>query len=285
MHPLYVALICLLLLLAFTAFVEAQGRPRRRFPVRFAVILPSEYNNPEFKTLPFSLEKVLPALNLSLERIRKYLPQAEFVLNAEDSRCVYYIGPLKYVYMYMDGKVDVFMGPVYMYSLAQAARYSAHFKVPSLSVTGYQERFLLQRKVEFYTLTTVTGNYGKLTYFFDAIFTRFRFKNMGIIFQEATKTNLKCAGEVNVDQCLQIMFPLFRHFRNKNFTKMTQYSRILKNSSMSDYEMVLKKRERDSRIIVLCASPDSVRDIMIKAHDLNFDNGEYVFFNIDLFSR
>ncbi|KAK0055740.1 atrial natriuretic peptide receptor 1, partial [Biomphalaria pfeifferi] len=36
--------------------------------------------------------------------------------------------------------------------------------------------------------------------------------------------------------------------------------------------------------IVLCASPDSVRDIMIKAHDLNFDNGEYVFFNIDLFS-
>ena len=24
---------------------------------------------------------------------------------------------------------------------------------------------------------------------------------------------------------------------------------------------------------------------MIKAHDLNFDNGEYVFFNIDLFSR
>ncbi|XP_071081532.1 atrial natriuretic peptide receptor 1-like [Haliotis cracherodii] len=37
-------------------------------------------------------------------------------------------------------------------------------------------------------------------------------------------------------------------------------------------------------VIVLCASPDSVREIMIKAHELNFDNGEYVFFNIDLFS-
>ena len=38
-------------------------------------------------------------------------------------------------------------------------------------------------------------------------------------------------------------------------------------------------------VVVLCASADSVREIMIKAHDLNFDNGEYVFFNIDLFSR
>lgn len=38
-------------------------------------------------------------------------------------------------------------------------------------------------------------------------------------------------------------------------------------------------------VVVLCASPDSVREIMIKAHELNFDNGEYVFFNIDLFSR
>ncbi len=38
-------------------------------------------------------------------------------------------------------------------------------------------------------------------------------------------------------------------------------------------------------VVVLCASPQAVREIMIKAHELNFDNGEYVFFNIDLFSR
>ncbi|XP_041355479.1 atrial natriuretic peptide receptor 1-like [Gigantopelta aegis] len=38
------------------------------------------------------------------------------------------------------------------------------------------------------------------------------------------------------------------------------------------------------QFMVLCASPDTVREIMIKAHELNFDNGEYVFLNIDLFS-
>ncbi|XP_059149224.1 atrial natriuretic peptide receptor 1-like [Physella acuta] len=37
-------------------------------------------------------------------------------------------------------------------------------------------------------------------------------------------------------------------------------------------------------IIVMCASPFTVREIMIRAHEMNFDNGEYVFFNIDLFS-
>ncbi|GFR70172.1 guanylate cyclase [Elysia marginata] len=42
--------------------------------------------------------------------------------------------------------------------------------------------------------------------------------------------------------------------------------------------------EGTCHFIVLCASQDSVREIMIKAHELEFDNGEYVFFNIDLFS-
>jgi len=38
-------------------------------------------------------------------------------------------------------------------------------------------------------------------------------------------------------------------------------------------------------VVILCASPDSVREIMMNAAEMNFDNGEYVFLNIDLFSR
>jgi len=37
-------------------------------------------------------------------------------------------------------------------------------------------------------------------------------------------------------------------------------------------------------VVVLCASGDTVRKIMLKAAELHFDNGEYVFVNIDLFS-
>ena len=35
----------------------------------------------------------------------------------------------------------------------------------------------------------------------------------------------------------------------------------------------------------MCAGRESIRQIMLKAHDLGFTNGEYVFFNIDLFGR
>jgi len=38
-------------------------------------------------------------------------------------------------------------------------------------------------------------------------------------------------------------------------------------------------------VVVLCSSPDTVREVMIAADALNFNNGEYVFFSIDLFAR
>ena len=66
-------------------------------------------------------------------------------------------------------------------------------------------------------------------------------------------------------------------------------SRSLTNALNNDYKQIITILMITSvsflTVVVLCASPDSVRKIMIKAADLHFDNGEYVFFNIDLFSR
>lgn len=38
-------------------------------------------------------------------------------------------------------------------------------------------------------------------------------------------------------------------------------------------------------VIILCGDPTSVRYIMLKAYEMGFANGEYVFLNVDLFSR
>lgn len=35
-------------------------------------------------------------------------------------------------------------------------------------------------------------------------------------------------------------------------------------------------------VIILCASPDTVREIMLAAYDLGMTGGEYVFINIDV---
>jgi atrial natriuretic peptide receptor A len=38
--------------------------------------------------------------------------------------------------------------------------------------------------------------------------------------------------------------------------------------------------------VVVCANPNTVRDILLAAEELNMvASGEYVFFNIELFSR
>lgn len=39
-------------------------------------------------------------------------------------------------------------------------------------------------------------------------------------------------------------------------------------------------------VVVLCANPNTVRNIMLAADELNMvSSGEYVFFNIELFSK
>ena len=39
-------------------------------------------------------------------------------------------------------------------------------------------------------------------------------------------------------------------------------------------------------VVILCAAPSKVRKILLAAHDLGMmKNGEYVFFNVDLFTK
>jgi atrial natriuretic peptide receptor A len=51
-----------------------------------------------------------------------------------------------------------------------------------------------------------------------------------------------------------------------------------------NYTTLLLDLSQKARIVVLCASADAVREIMIEAAERHFDSGEYVFFNIDLFA-
>ncbi|XP_052084287.1 atrial natriuretic peptide receptor 1-like isoform X6 [Mytilus californianus] len=71
--------------------------------------------------------------------------------------------------------------------------------------------------------------------------------------------------------------------KDKRYVDYEKYE-ILREPKDRMTRHVLDKINIKFAVVVLCASADSVRDILIKAHELNFDNGEYVFLNIDLFS-
>lgn len=49
---------------------------------------------------------------------------------------------------------------------------------------------------------------------------------------------------------------------------------------------MLMSRFLSIAVVVVCANPSTVREILLAAEELNMvDSGEYVFFNIELFSR
>ncbi|XP_063832442.1 atrial natriuretic peptide receptor 1-like isoform X3 [Ostrinia nubilalis] len=58
------------------------------------------------------------------------------------------------------------------------------------------------------------------------------------------------------------------------------------NTTSTKLKQLLQKLSLNTRIVVVCANPSTVREIMLAADDLNMvSSGEYVFFNIELFSN
>ena len=67
-----------------------------------------------------------------------------------------------------------------------------------------------------------------------------------------------------------------------DFTEKSQYF-IGKHIRNRFYALVLYRFYVP--VLVVCASDDSVREMMLAAHDLNFDNGQYAFISIDILGR
>lgn len=62
-------------------------------------------------------------------------------------------------------------------------------------------------------------------------------------------------------------------------------SLISSNQSLIQFYYLNHPKKKSISVVMMCASPGTIREIMLAADDLNMiDSGEYVFFNIDLYS-
>ncbi|PAA64474.1 hypothetical protein BOX15_Mlig000254g5 [Macrostomum lignano] len=89
-----------------------------------------------------------------------------------------------------------------------------------------------------------------------------------------------------VEKVFEFNFKQNMSYMYESMTLDSQIDEDLKlNITDELYRKILLERVGNKlAVVVLCADPDTVREIMIKAQELGFINGEYVFFNIDLFS-
>ncbi|XP_052084290.1 atrial natriuretic peptide receptor 1-like isoform X9 [Mytilus californianus] len=241
-------------------------------PVKLGILLPSN------SRYPFSIVKVVPAIDLALEHVNRsgLLPNHVLIKNVRDSNCSETIGPLEAIDLYVKREVNVFIGPVCDYAVAPVARFAPSWSIPVISAGAPVKAF--DDKREYKTLTRIQGSYGKNADFVWEVTRTFNWSTIGLLFNDNHKV------EMGKTDHFFTMEPIYHMFKDKTGYEPWFKSFDEKFPLTYDIEDMLLKTSKSARIVVLCASADSVRDILIKAHELNFDNGEYVFLNIDLFS-
>ncbi|XP_063438134.1 atrial natriuretic peptide receptor 1-like isoform X2 [Mytilus trossulus] len=178
----------------------------------------------------------------------------------------------------MDKGCHFFIGPVYDYAVNNIVRYAPKWNVPIVSPGGFNHG-LDNKKIYAPTLTRIHATFNSLLKVIALLFQKYKWKRLKTISENFG------TPEIFYGYCNLLIDAVQKKVESKDFS-FDKYDIRLdrKEKKLNMVKHVLDEINTQYGVVVLCASADSVRDILIKAHELNFDNGEYVFLNIDLFS-
>uniref|UniRef100_A0A1I8HYF3 Guanylate cyclase n=1 Tax=Macrostomum lignano TaxID=282301 RepID=A0A1I8HYF3_9PLAT len=235
-----------------------------------------------------SLEQVLPVVDIAIETVTTLdlLHGHSVSLIANDSKCDYSVAPVLGVLL-LQQKIDLMLGPYCSFALAAVARYNRmpHYRRPILTTGGVASA--LRDKAEYFNLIRVGPSFDGVEKMLYLVFQRFNWKPRDvqtILFIELPDEDVKekrTRDEIGVTQSRILCHGIEKHFvQEKYIVRRLQYE--MHNAQFKSE--IFRVMRDEIRLVVLCADPDTVREIMIKAQELGFINGEYVFFNIDLFS-
>ncbi|CAB3407869.1 unnamed protein product [Caenorhabditis bovis] len=254
---------------------------KSKFPIDIVVGLPKNDDDTARNPFLLTLAKSRPVFDVALEDVYMLglLRPASLSITFEDSACSDAIGPQKMIEHYVNQTVDAIMGLPYVYALAPIARIS-HFwnkGVPVFTTTALADE--LGDRNEFPLLTRVMGSYKSLGKLVTRIAERFRWHHYYFMFNdEVARGNNKGRSECYFS--LSAIKNMIFH-NNSTIWDVKMFSEYA--MTRHKYREYLRDASLFSNLIILCASPDTVREIMLAAHDLGMaTSGEYVFINIDV---
>ncbi|KAL4713025.1 hypothetical protein ACJJTC_014659 [Scirpophaga incertulas] len=246
--------------------------------VKLGVLLPADPNQ------VFSLVKVLPILEMAVPAVTKPdgpLPGWEILVDYRDTGCSSVEGPLAAFEFYVNGSADAFIGPGCEYVIAPVARYAGPWGIPVITA-GAQAQAFTYKHPSYATLTRMMGSYIQAGVAIRKVFEEFNWRRLGMLYHNNDPTT----GQGN-SPCFLTLSAIFTVMMKKGseatipnipFDEM--------NTTTTRLKQLLQKLSLNTRIVVVCANPNTVREIMLAADDLNMvSSGEYVFFNIELFSN
>ncbi|XP_007895387.1 atrial natriuretic peptide receptor 3 isoform X1 [Callorhinchus milii] len=230
--------------------------------VNMLVILPKE------NSYLFSITRVRPAIDYAIQN----LVQSPFNFSVKyvDSECGN-MALFHLVDICLVQKPDVIVGPVCDYASAPVARLASYWKIPMVSAGALASGFA-HKKPEYSHLTRVSPAYSKMGEMFLAMFRRYRWKRVALVFED----------DLQERNCYFTVGGVDHAFKQDD---IPIYSTVI-SEDMDEVEIGHKVEElkENVRIVIMCASSQNIRKVMLEAHRQGMTKGDYVFFNIELFN-
>ncbi|CAD5206389.1 unnamed protein product [Bursaphelenchus okinawaensis] len=261
--------------------------PRRRysqprFPLDVVVGLPEQEGNRLRNPFRLTIGKSQPVFDVAVEDIytkRQLLPSDSLRITYEDTKLSDAVGPQKFVDRYCSRTVDAVMGLAYVFSLAPVARMSQYWEqgVPVFTTSAMVDE--LGDRQAFPLLTRLMGTYRTLARMVLRIVEEFQWRQFHFFFNDQAVHG----SSQGRSECFFSLNAIKNVFNNEDHIKWTVEMFSEQTADRARFRILLQKASMLTNMIILCASPDTVREIMLSAHDLGMaTSGEYVFINIDV---
>ncbi|GMT26317.1 hypothetical protein PFISCL1PPCAC_17614, partial [Pristionchus fissidentatus] len=288
-------------------------------PFNGLLVLPREESSHD--KFGLTLLKVQPVIDEAMEEAakRKLLPE-DFWLNLtihdsqywKDTTLAERWSTVGVVDAYCEKRLDMILGFADSYGLATVTKVSAGFNdgIPVITTAGLPS--MLHSRKSYPYLIRMQGSYRQMAAALYQLIaykgekttgndtatssSSLNYKYMTFMYHDKKRAVNRASAEDSPDVEVASSHCYFSLYAIKNY--FTEVSGTFKDiwaistpSMPFDEEVPISRAEmkgwlkdvsEKSNVIILCASPDTVREIMLSAHELGMTKGHYVFINIDV---
>lgn len=247
--------------------------------INAAVILP------ESESYEMSLSKIMPVLEAAREQVinnNLLPPHVNLTFLPMDDRCSNVYSIFRALHAYSQC-AHVFFGPSCEYALAPVGRIVKFWGIPLITAGGMTSDYTADKSTcdsEFHMLVSLGYiSFSTMSEFFIKIMQKFNWKKVFLIYEKQGYRSVS-----GPDTCKLMADSLAGLLKTTNDIIYTSYDTAL-NAAEGFTENLRREMQYTYSIVVVCANPSTVREILLAAEELNMvASGEYVFFNIELFS-
>ncbi|XP_031626436.1 atrial natriuretic peptide receptor 1-like isoform X2 [Contarinia nasturtii] len=245
------------------------------FELFFGVFLPEEPI-----VIGCTYKEAMPAIELAIQKLQQpggLFERYSICVEYRDTKPSSHHATISAFDLFSKQSQDVIFGPMESYSLATIIRFAGFFETPVISPGGFAQAFTLKDTSGFQTLTRLIGSPEHAGSALNGLFHQFNWHHISWMYHNHGETT----GRGNSD-CSFILGAIQNNFPN-TVSGQVQFDEL--KMTREHFREMLSDFKTKSRIVMMCASPGTIREIMLAADDLNMiDSGEYVFFNIELYS-